>query len=398
MGLQSKVWTAIEPVKGLSFDLSGRVFVHRSPSHPVAMTITLMSDSQALLDVIQPELSSDWKGRLIVTTAIRLPPNSNVQIDANLLAHVVVREPLSYVSSEAELVLHDGALASTSDESVTLKANDRGCVLYNTSASMELHSLSLDANDDATIQILTPQLSITDDITLKANDGGSVGIQSRDLAAHSLTSSADDGGSIFVASDIRVALLDTDIKDDGQVNLYPRGTCDDSSVKVSDSGNANLGSIACGSVDAKISDDGRIIVQALNTLETHVSDNGVIKFYNTTPLSFSSASGQSKRRNAQFTSSNPFNLLELKALPLDVPTHVQILSLHGDGPLTTITRSDTPEHAFQTDRPLPIARHRDMFDGLWLVVLFIVLFMGNTWCKPPKKTTEAQPLMLVRYQ
>ncbi|CAK4638111.1 unnamed protein product [Aphanomyces euteiches] len=374
MGLQSKVWTAIEPVKGLSFDLSGRVFVHRSPSHPVAMTITLMSDSQALLDVIQPELSSDWKGRLIVTTAIRLPPNSNVQIDANLLAHV----PLSYVSSEAELVLHDGALASTSDESVTLKANDRGCVLYNTSASMELHSLSLDANDDATIQILTPQLSITDDITLKANDGGSVGIQSRDL--------------------VSLALLDTDIKDDGQVNLYPRGTCDDSSVKVSDSGNANLGSIACGSVDAKISDDGRIIVQALNTLETHVSDNGVIKFYNTTPLSFSSASGQSKRRNAQFTSSNPFNLLELKALPLDVPTHVQILSLHGDGPLTTITRSDTPEHAFQTDRPLPIARHRDMFDGLWLVVLFIVLFMGYTWCKPPKKTTEAQPLMLVRYQ
>ncbi|KAF0682522.1 Aste57867_25320 [Aphanomyces stellatus] len=287
--LHHKTWSANASsiLRGLSLDIPGRVFVSRNASLDAAAYVHVSSDSAALLDVITSGVTTGHDGSDYLE--VRVPSDYGLEIDitGSLLLRIIVRDPLSWVHTSVEAILEDGSLVNTPNEALSIKATDSGNVYVDVNTRVDLASLDLITQDDGNVQFTAPSVHIANTLRLVTNDAGSVAIRATTgtLTGQTIESATHDDGSIYVtaAATIDANQLRSTVSDSGTINLYPRGTCGTSTVHNSDDGSVNEGSIVCQNVDVSLSGEGNAYVQATQSLKSHVSDDGRVYYFNSTP-------------------------------------------------------------------------------------------------------------------
>ncbi|EQC31978.1 hypothetical protein SDRG_10178 [Saprolegnia diclina VS20] len=354
-GLFEKTFSTNETLHGLYLDVPGRVIV-RANDGGNATDVTIASNSAALLNLVLADVTYRYyKGTnnsyLNLTHAY---PDATTA--GALVVTVRANAPVSYISSQAQTVVHDGALASSAQANVTLRAYDAGSIHYASNASLAAYNLKLDAADASTVQVSSSSLNVTYKLSLTAEDRGVVALAADVAVVPSAKAVAQDAGAVYLQAvdHVEVGKLVVDAEDLGRVNVYPHGTCVTGKITAEDAGVANVGSVVCQDVYASASDGGAVTVQVTGVLSASTQGYSVVQYFNATPLELPKTRRPSKKHsvrgpNVLATPNNTFDSFVFTQSPLETPIAVKLFprltKSYWGGSWTTLSAVSSPAEA-----------------------------------------------------
>ncbi|RHZ00515.1 hypothetical protein DYB26_006420, partial [Aphanomyces astaci] len=197
------------------------------------------------------------------------------------------------------------------------------------------------------------------------------------VTSDSLKVTAADTGAIYVTSttdQIVTVRQVASVTDKGNVNLYPRGVCNTSKIRVTELSHANVGSMACQSVSVEASEGGAAVVQAVASLTANAVEGGRVQYFNST----AGLGLQFKSSNVWPVDQNEFTKFAFRPVPSQ---DALTIDLRGFGwgakfqPPNVVTALAIP-----------------MVDAtVGFMAMCGVLFLAFALCRPPKRK-ETQPL------
>ncbi|KAF0682520.1 Aste57867_25318 [Aphanomyces stellatus] len=344
--VQSTNWRTDTPFEGLFVRLPGRIVVSYNASLDAAATVSVVSDSAALLQLVsldvdttpasnkfhRPECdgSPDLGFPNATYLAIRAKSDVNVLASGTLVVHITLGQPIAWVDTHAEAILTNGTLVNGADRRVVIASVASGNVYIDAAYPVHLQSLALSAIGSGTVQFATPSLTTDLSLSLASDRPGSVvAVQADIVSALYLQTSAASGGAVFLkgTDGIRASNVHVDIARGGNVNMYPQGTCDSTWINIADAGHANTGSLVCQSAMVSTFGGGDVIVQALDSLTTTIAGSGSVQYFNATPAhlpKFDEGFSFFRPKLPTHTTNNSFDTYTFLPIPDDGPMQVLV--------------------------------------------------------------------------
>ncbi|RHY82253.1 hypothetical protein DYB26_004644, partial [Aphanomyces astaci] len=193
---------------------------------------------------------------------------------------------------------------------------------------------------------------------------------------------AADTGAIYVTSttdQIVTVRQVASVTDKGNVNLYPRGVCNTSKIRVTEFSHANVGSIACQSVSVEASEGGAAVVQAVASLTANAVEGGRVQYFNST----AGLGLQFKSSNVWPVDQNEFTKFAFRPVPSQDALTIDFAGFGWGArfqPPNVVSYLAVPS----TDATMGFA------------VMCVVLFLACVFCRPPK-SKEKEPLASSSY-
>ncbi|KAF0682521.1 Aste57867_25319 [Aphanomyces stellatus] len=411
--VQSINWRTDTAFQGLSVHIPGRVFVSYNASLGAAATVSVTSDSAALLELISLSVattpaSSTFYHRDCDETidlgfpnatylAIRAKSDVDVLASGTLLVHITLGQPLAWVDTYAESILANGTLVNGADRRVVIASVASGNVHIDAAYPVHLQSLAVSTIGSGNVQFATPRLTTDNSLSLSAIGHGSVAVGADSVSALYLQTSIAGSGSVYLtgANGVSATNVHVDIAGGGNVNVYPQGSCGGSWVNVAGSGHANTGSLVCQDASVNTIGRGDVIVQALDTLKTSIIGSGSVEYFNATPTHLPKTDeGFSffRTKAATHTDKNTYDTYTFAPTPEDAPLQVLVelnqtkyshcMNYHAQqGPLGTALQPQLIRFSATANKmTLPL----DVLGVLALVFVALVAFM--TFKKAKKRT------------
>ncbi|RHZ31217.1 hypothetical protein DYB37_013794, partial [Aphanomyces astaci] len=278
--------------------------------------------------------------------------------------------------------VHQEAVSLGLNESLAVEASDSNSVYLELNQTIELANLHLTTKDSGAIQLVTSGgINVASSLDVKASDGGVVAVQG-ELAVTSdmLKVTAADTGAIYVTSttdQIVTVRQVASVTDNGKLNLYPRGVCNTSKIRVTEFSHANLGSIACQSVSVEASEGGAAVVQAVASLTANAVEGGRVQYFNST----AGLGLQFKSSNVWPVDQNEFTTFAFRQVPSQDALTIDFAGFGWKAqPPNVVTALAIP-----------------MVDAtVGFMAMCGVLFLAFALCRPPKRK-EKQPLASSSY-
>ncbi|KAF0689271.1 Aste57867_19250 [Aphanomyces stellatus] len=277
--------TANGVLRALLVHLPGRVFV-RHAADPDAddvnataassMTLALSGDSALLMRAIVADLVPWREGAIALNVSVNmssLPPTFDVD-GASLLVDIdwPLARSLAYVSSTAETVVDESALANATTAKVALVAVNNS-LFASLATPLTIHSLSLESSDKGLVQLEAPAVTTSGTMHLTASCGDAVVAVAADhVAAKNVCATAMHAGSIYVAShDVAVRSMVSTMAGNGVISYYDYGTCGDHSITMLGSGDVYAGSLHCNDTSVYSIGTGHVVLDGGHSLTaTHL--------------------------------------------------------------------------------------------------------------------------------
>ncbi|RHY12631.1 hypothetical protein DYB25_004821 [Aphanomyces astaci] len=387
--MQQSTWTTDnKAIRGLSLDIPGRVVILHNPLQNATAKIDVFTDIPEFLQFVQSSLLTRADGSPYIRTTFRrdLIPQRQYHLHGSVLVHVTLQAPVSFVesSSRGDTILHQEAVSLGLNESLAVEASESNSVYLELNQTVELANLHLTTKDSGAIQLVTSGgINVASSLDVKASDGGVVAVQG-ELAVTSdrLKVTAADTGAIYVTSttdQIVTVRQVASVTDKGNVNLYPRGVCNTSKIRVTEFSHANVGSIACQSVSVEASEGGAAVVQAVASLTANAVEGGRVQYFNST----AGLGLQFKSSNVWPVDQNEFTKFAFRPVPSQDALTIDFAGFGWGArfqPPNVVSYLAVPS----TDATMGFA------------VMCVVLFLACVFCRPPK-SKEKEPLASSSY-